>query len=168
LLAAALLLLTLLPALDGKITVALAQDSTDYPYPIDTPFPDLPFGTDFPDDFDTPFPEDTPEPGATAIVEEIASPTATVNAFQTENAQMREGQVTPLVTQTPAPTITPYLSPTPWLRTPSPAPEPGPTGTSGGMDWGMFWIGFSLPVLAGSGLVLYLLDRRPELFRSRR
>lgn len=35
------------------------------------------------------------------------------------------------------------------------------------LDWGLFWIGFAVPILAGSGVVLYLLDRRPDLFRPR-
>ncbi len=35
------------------------------------------------------------------------------------------------------------------------------------MDWGLFWIGFAVPILASSGVVLYLLDRRPDLFRPR-
>lgn len=101
-----------------------------------------------------------------------AIPTSTLtlapNLFQTENAEMGGAQTTPALTDTPAPSLTPYLSPTATQAvTASAMPAEKPGGGGFQMNWGMFWIGFSVPILAGCGLVLYLLDHRPDLFRPR-
>ena len=113
----------------------------------------------------TPTLSGSPTPTATLTPTQTLAP----NLFQTENAEMSGAQTTPALTDTPAPSLTPYLSPT---ATQAITASANPAGNAGGggfqMNWGLFWIGFSAPVLAGCGLVLYLLDHRPDLFRSRR
>lgn len=107
----------------------------------------------------------SPMPTATLTL----TPTLAPNIFKTENSEMNGALVTPALTETQSPSLTPYLSPTLTLtQTTQPTSIPGKTGGSGfPMDWGMFWMGFSFPVIAGCGLVLYFLDHRPDFFRPR-
>lgn len=112
----------------------------------------------------------TPTPASlletsTATITPTAEPTKP-NLFGTENAEMGAGKVTPPPSETPAPTMTAYRSPTPTQGTASPVSDSG-AGQKPGLNWPLFWLGFSFPVLAGCGYVLYLLDHRPELFRPR-
>lgn len=104
----------------------------------------------------------SPVPTATQTL----TPTLAPDVFKTENAEMGGARTTPALTETPAPSITPYISPTVTLTATVLAPAPLQAGGPA-MNWGLFWMGFSLPVLAGCGLVLYLLDHRPDLFRRR-
>lgn len=110
-------------------------------------------------------PAGSPEVTATLTL----TPTQAPNVFKTENSEMNGALATPALTETQSPSLTPYLTPT-ITQTQTAQPSLAPIQTSGSgfpMDWGMFWIGFALPVLAGSGAVLYLLDHRPDLFRAR-
>ncbi len=73
------------------------------------------------------------------------------------------------VTDTPVPSAsaTAFVTPT---ETMTPLPTKATqavTQKKDGLkiDWGLFWIGFSLPILGGCGIVLYLLDRRPDIFK---
>lgn len=96
--------------------------------------------------------------------------TATVppNVFLTENAEQEGSLATLAATEPPGGTLTPLSTATVTGVTPQPvraAQEEAREGIA--VDWGLFWIGFSLPVLSASGYVLYLLDRRPDLFRRR-
>jgi len=110
---------------------------------------------------ETPFPSPTPE---TPMPTDTLAP----DVLETEGAEMSDSQVTPPATETPGPTITPYITET---ATHAAAVLSEDTGgeKSGGLaiDWGLFWVGFSIPVLLACGGVLYLLDRRPDLFRQR-
>lgn len=145
------------------IEIPTQSDPYPYPYPVET---DWDFGA-------TPTREDlptnsfqptqvffTPQPQQTI--------TLLPNAFLTENAEMGGGQVTPLG-PTLTPSETPTVTPTRGADTPQPTPFmlDGGSGGSGGLNWGLFWMGFSLPLLGACGWVLYMLDRRPDLFRSR-
>jgi hypothetical protein len=155
------------------------------PVPLQTPGYDGPTqesnpttetgGYDGPGDETPIFPQVSPSPAVafTDIVEptEALTPTQTgtlpPDVFRTEDAEINGAQTTPVTTETVGPTITLFTTPTATKRTPR------PTTTSNGAkekdefipDWGLFWIGFSLPVLGSCGVVLYLLDRRPDLFR---
>lgn len=95
-----------------------------------------------------------------------ATITKSPNIFQTENSEMNNARVTPALTDTPGPSITPYISPTATQTISASDAQGKKSGLA--MDWGLFWVGFSVPVLAGCGMVLYLLDHSPELFRKRR
>lgn len=117
-----------------------------------------------------------PEPGADTP--SAALPTATVtntptlppDVFRTEDAEMGEVLVTPPGDATPAPTHTLINTATP---TPTTTATPEPTVVAAveeegfQMDWGLFSIGFAIPILIGCGVVLYLLDRRPDFFSRR-
>jgi len=110
-------------------------------------------------------PTETPEPSATS--DRSPSP----DAFQTENAEMGGALVTP---PTPEPTASATVTPPASTEMP-PAEDQQPTpaaavsdGARFQMDWGMFWVGFAIPFLAACGLVLYLLDRKPDFFRLHR
>jgi hypothetical protein len=92
------------------------------------------------------------------------------NIFLTEDSEINKARTTLSVTETPAPTITVFSSPTRIKTVQQPTQMLAASKKKGGfrMDWGLFWIGFSLPVLGACGGVLYLLDRRPDLFRRSR
>jgi hypothetical protein len=127
--------------------------------PTDEPPPD--------DGYNAPATE-TLSVGETPIPESTVTETVTLapDAFRTEDAEMGGAQTTPLVTETFVPTKTPdqVLTAT---KTQLPAVTPAAARKKGGFtpDWGMFWIGFAIPVLGACGIVLYLLDRRPDLFK---
>jgi len=110
--------------------------------------------------------DDYPPPAPTQTPEEVTSP-ALENNYPGPAVSPQ-----PVATQLPADSVpTPGKTslPTP-ASTDLPVSSPdGRGGDQGGfrVDWGYFWIGFAIPILAGSGLVLYLLDRRPDLFRLR-
>ncbi len=130
----------------------------------------------------TPAPSSTqpsgPQPSSTEPAEsltptveltETLTPTMPPDVFRTEDSEMNSAKTTPLVTETPGPMVTAYVTPTETMT-------PLPTSTtqaviqkkdSFAIDWGLFWIGFSLPVLGGCGVVLYLLDRRPDIFKHK-
>lgn len=156
------------------------QDATDYPgidetpldFPTDESYPGV---TDYPDDFPTDeipteeFPTAeffTPQPPqSTATVDATQPP----NTFLTENAEMGDGQASPPPSETPGPTITPYGSPTAVTGTPEPTTVSAQEKNAGQrIDWGLFWMGFSVPIIAACGLVLYLLDKRPDLLRLKK
>jgi hypothetical protein len=107
-------------------------------------------------------------PSNTRVPEGTGTGTSSPNLFQTEDAEMGGSQVTPSASETPGPTITPISSATPTQITPTTTPVVKKGLFQGQVDWGMFWIGFSIPVLVCSGLVLYLLDRNPNFFRTRK
>ena len=91
------------------------------------------------------------------------------DVFRTEDSEMNGALTTPAGTETPGPTMTPYHTPTA-TKTPPKSHLSARSGEKKGgfiPNWGMFWIGFSLPVLGACGVVLYLLDRRPDLFRRK-
>jgi hypothetical protein len=142
--------------------IALFQD--DYPYPEETFF------------FDYPYPEETG--GAVEPTDGVFLPTLTftpevtltpeLNLFATEDAQMGDTISSPAPSATPGPSITPAFTQTgPAQATGTPPPAAAGSGERFRVDWGYFWIGFAIPVLAACGAVLYLLDRRPELFSQR-
>lgn len=165
----------------GQPTVVLAYHNQGIPG-YDSPTDPPPAGTT--PGYDSPE-TDTPPTGATATeasataavsstptIELTATETATMgpNVFGTEDAEINEALTTPQFTEAAAPSITPYFTPTiTATKTPLPARTPAAAKKNNGFtpDWGMFWIGFSLPVLGACGVVLYLLDRRPDLFRRR-
>lgn len=92
-----------------------------------------------------------------------ASATLPPNVFLTENAEMNGALGTPPPSETPGPTRTSAPSQT---LAATPTPRAAAAGKGGlEVDWGLFWVGFSLPVLIGCGVVLYLLDHKPGLFR---
>jgi hypothetical protein len=90
------------------------------------------------------------------------------NVFRTEDSEINGSQATPALTETPGPTITNYVtgSVTATQLTPTRAVLKK-SGPGFQIDWGMFWIGFSVPVLFASGVVLYFIDRRPDLFAQK-
>jgi hypothetical protein len=145
----------------GYVRAAPAfQDTPGYDVPTEDT-PDL--GYDVPAT-ETPFGEGSPTAERTMTETSTLPP----DVFRTEDSEMNNAQTTPLVTETPGPSITPYYTPT-GMKTPSRSTSTPAVKKKGGFtpDWGMFWIGFSLPVLGACGVVLYLLDRRPDLFKHR-
>lgn len=145
---------------DDLYPIATLQDNFSYPIETEIPSDQPPESTNTPDLVISP--TLTPTPGA--------SPTPVPDVFGTEDAQMGDSLVTPPSSPTPGSSITPVNTPTMMFT---------PTGTVVAMlenrsrkegfqvDWGFFMIGFVIPVLVGCGLVLYLLDRRPDLFSQR-
>jgi hypothetical protein len=126
-----------------------------------------PPATDSPDANATP--EDiTPSPEFTATITLTA--TLAPDVFRTEDSEIDQSKTTPMVTETPGPTNTVYITPTGarTLRAPTPTSGRPKEKDAFVLDWGMFLAGFSLPVLAACGYVLYLMDRHPELFRRPR
>ncbi len=148
------------------------QDETSYPNDIPTDESVTPEITETL--VETEAVETLPEGTLVGLPTETEMPTATStatlapNVFLTENSQMQGAQVTPVASETPGPTLTPYETPT-VTKAASLGAATSSNKKSGGpqVDWGLFWIGFSLPVLVGCGFVLYLLDRRPNLFKPR-
>jgi len=150
------------------VSSVLEQQATDYPYPedefptdsfypVDTEIPLNPTQEEF---LDTETPEPTPEDTSTPAV----------NVFGTEDALMRDTLGTPASSATPAPSITPVNTQTAPVTSTAQEAGAGTARENAGLqiDWGFFWIGFAVPLLAACGVVLYLLDRRPELFTPRR
>jgi hypothetical protein len=154
-----------------------AQQATSYPAGGDvTDTPEsggaYPAGTNAPEETAT----EGPSPVFTATAAVTAGPTATPtitgtpppNVFQTENSEMGGSLVTPPASETPGPTLTAVYTATALSGTAQPT-QVASAGTTGGsgfvVDWGLFWVGFSIPILFGCGMVLYLLDRKPSLFR---
>ena len=160
------------------------QETDAYPGPEETDFFSFPTddeGYPEPGEPDIPIPtflmpDDTEQPGLPDVTEspETPQPTATLgptstmslDVLATENAEMSDSQVTPPGSETPAPSMTPYQAIT-GTQTVLPSAESTVTAKDGGLavDWGLFWIGFSIPVFAACAGILYLLDRRPDLFR---
>jgi hypothetical protein len=140
----------------------LEQGATDYPYPedfydypVDTAEPLLPTEVDL-----TPGGSPTP----------LFSPTPPESKFATENAEMQDTIGTQYPSATTGPSITPADTQTAQgtLTTTVVAAAAQDSENFGlKIDWGFFWAGFAVPFLAACGVVLYLLDRRPELFRPR-
>ncbi len=157
----------------GYVRAAPApQETSAYPY-------------DFPTDIFTPESTDqgygapatdtpgneTPAAPVTATAAGTPTQTSTLppDLFRTEDAQMNNAQTTQQVTETPGATFTPYDTPTVLKTQPQRTLTPVVKKKEGFTpDWGMFWIGFSLPVLGACGVVLYLLDRRPDLFKRKK
>lgn len=91
-----------------------------------------------------------------------STPTLAPDLRLTEDAQILDSRGTPAASATPAPSITPVGT---YTATPTITPLPTATAsTDGWMDWGFFALGFSIPLLAGCGFVLYWIDHRPDLF----
>jgi len=142
------------------------QDNFSYPFDTYTP----------PPGGETPFPEDTLPAGEATwtpvptLSLEI-SLTAAPDIFGTEDAQMGDSLTTPLVSLTPAPSLTLANTATPLITT-TITPESGLNDDSGSggfrVNWGFFMAGFVVPVLVGCGVVLYFLDRRPDIFTLKR
>jgi hypothetical protein len=132
-----------------------------------------------------PPPGETQSPGETQLpdsgypppgVGTIQAPSPTANLTSIATSILTETPVPGLASITPSVVTTDRAtaSPTPTLNTtptivPQLSPEAGMDGDQRGfkVNWGFFWVGFAIPFLAGSGIVLYLLDRRPDLFRPR-
>ncbi len=164
-----------------SVSPHVMQQATAYPYPSEeatldnSGYPYPPPGATESPTASSGTPVFTLTPTAVVTPTETSTPTITStlppDKFKTENAEMGASQVTPVETETPGPSITPYQSPTPALSATSllqTTPD-GPKKSGGEpVDWGLFWVGFSVPVLAASGFVLYLLDRRPNFFRRSR
>lgn len=114
---------------------------------------------------ETPAPaQGTPSPVFSATPTQTEMP----NVFRTEDSEMSGAKVTAPASETPGPSITPVYTAT---VTSSPVAMEAAAiakkkiGLGDRMDWGLFWIGFSIPVVAACGAVLYLLDQRPGFFR---
>ena len=167
----------------GRLEGVEAADQTNANQPIlqdDYPADEQP--TDVSEDSDYPgVPTDAPAASPTDTPAAPENPTATEmptaepGVEQTVEPSPTSGEgptslPTPSVggTVTPAGELTPTV--TPQVLTTRPVLARTPTGKSGsgGVDWGLFWIGFSIPVLFASGAVLYLLDRQPALFQRHR
>lgn len=145
---------------------AFPTDDDGYPEPGE---PDIPIPTFL-------MPDETQQPGLPDGTESVGTPqpTATLgptstmspDVLATENAEMSDSQVTPPGSETPAPSMTPYQATT-RTQTVLPSAESTATAKDGGLavDWGLFWIGFSIPVFVACAGILYLLDRRPDFFR---
>jgi hypothetical protein len=120
------------------------------------------------------YPASTPEgPTLTATITNTPTETATPapNTFQTEDSEMSGSKVTPPAGESPSPTavLTATQSLTPTISASRTASLESAEKQDGfQVNWGMFWMGFALPVVAACGVVLYLLDRRPDLFRPKR
>jgi hypothetical protein len=140
-----------------------------------------------PDDVDDPYPmvtataEGQPTGDAQPTPIDEGQPTAeapTVTPEATDaGSDYPPGEDADPSTSTPAAGET---APPPATATPEPPnkePEPEetmfalqpPASTGGGqgglaLNWTLFWVGFSLPVVLACGVVLYLLDRNPRLF----
>lgn len=165
--------------------------STGYPYPGDYYTPD-PNATEFPtsvpiEDYPWPGENFTPPPfeTSTATATLPSGPTPTTPQFFTPTPTLT---LIPGTTREPTlPVETATLLPSGSTQVPipggatrtgetgTPQPErtrtryvftPDPTPVKGGfqVDWGVFWVGFSIPVLVTCGVVLYLLDRQPGFF----
>lgn len=167
---------TLLLILTGSANAAIGekfQQPNGDSYPVATqqdPF-GYPAGTEpvgEPETSDTP---PGPDGLSTLTLTPGPSPTTAVDVFGTEDAQMRDSLVTPPPSPTPGETITPAYTPTisaTFTDTALAAGEKSAKKQGFQLDWSFFVIGFIIPVLAGCGYVLYLLDRQPGLFSSRR
>jgi hypothetical protein len=173
-----MVLLVLAGAVFASIRGVEAQD--DDPYPVAT----------LQDNFSYPAPTETPRSGTQPTLtptvtsqfrstnQVISTPTPNLSitpapdVYSTENAQIGDSFVTPPASPTPAPSITLASTPTiaSSVTSTSAAGVLSKSAAKGGftIDWGFFVIGFVIPVLAGCGAVLYLLDHRPELFAQRR
>lgn len=146
---------------------ALLWQDDGYPPPEDTSLP--------PPDEEYPPPEETTEPPGgeypppegeatqePSLTPALSPTSALIDQTQPPGAEtitpspMATGQTTAAVTATPAASA---------QVSAEAEPVNEPKGFQ--VDWGFFWIGFAVPILAGSGVVLYLLDRRPDLFRPR-
>jgi hypothetical protein len=119
---------------------------------------------------DTPFVYPTQEFATPSLVFTVTN-TATQppNVFRTEDYEMNQSKTTPVVTETPGPTATKVV--TTIIKTPQSSPTPTLAAVKGSaftLDWGMFLTGLALPILAACGYILYLLDRKPELFKRTR
>jgi hypothetical protein len=114
----------------------------------------------------------TPSGQLTPSVVFTETSTATIppDLFRTEDSEINNSQTTLAASETPGPTITAVSTSTVSKTKSQSSPTPPIIKKKGGitLDWGLFWIGFSLPVLAACGAVLYLLDRRPDLFKHLR
>lgn len=163
----AVLLITAFAPQPGQaqgVSVPLMQ-ATSYPAGEDTP---LPQGTGFyppPNESAT----DTPPAAETSDATFTVTPTPTLpdDLFRTEDAQMQGTRGTPPPSETPGgPTRTAGPSPTQGAS-PSATPTVIFASASSGpqVNWGFFWVGFALPVLAACAFVLSLIDRQPNFFR---
>lgn len=115
-----------------------------------------------------------PQQTQTSTFQPIRSVTVTLtatlppNVFRTEDSEINGAQATPALTETPGPTITNYVTGTVTATHLTPTRVVlKKSGLGFQIDWGMFWIGFSVPVLFASGVVLYFIDRRPDLFAQK-
>lgn len=159
----------------GQVQAApLFQGTPDYPGPEQPTYTN---GYDAPATSAPPGAEVTPQASPTFGVPLTPTtagtatmpPTLPPDVFRTEDSEMNNSLTTPPVTETPGPSNTPYVTLT--------AQKTQLHGTAAAaaarkkppfvFDWGLFWVGFSLPVLASCGVVLYLLDRRPDLFKKK-
>ncbi len=168
----------------GQMHPALAN-APDYQdgYPVDTPtLPDSGYpagatgtspataGNSTPTSSSGTRPAGTePAESLTPSIEPTETITSTLkpDVFRTEDSEIGSSKTTPLVTETPGPTATAFGAPTETITPlPTRATQAAVQKKDGvKIDWGLFWIGFSLPVLGGCGVVLYLLDRRPDIFK---
>ena len=167
------------------------QDATQYPPPGEsTPFPPGYPGPGQPTNTIPAPAEPTPtftvtatatatQPGDAPISTPTPTPTQVVQQPTVEQIETSLPETASPVTQAaPTAASTSTVGPTDTgtgARTPtapadgtvtatSSAPDNSEDSQGSGMDWGLFWIGFSIPVLFACGAVLYLLDRNPRLF----
>lgn len=144
---------------DGKEASAsaiLLQQATDYPYPYDL----LSTESGYPGGFET-----AETPASDMFSTETPEPTSAVNIFATENAQMQDSLSTQAPSATPEPTITPANTATAVLTPTLTVVVEASTGQNRfKIEWSYFWVGFAIPLLICCGVVLYLLDRYPNIF----
>lgn len=143
----------------GLVDPPLWQDD-DYPPPED---PFIPTDSSYPPPEETTVPPDEayPPPEGEATQEQTSTPLPPPTQAPADETPVPEPG-----TAFPSPTASPTASSTMITPvTPEAGQEDEPERFQ--VDWGLFWIGFAVPILAGSGVVLYLLDRRPDLFRPR-
>jgi hypothetical protein len=154
--------------IEAEIVSAPVFQDDDYPAPdTEVPYDDYPA----PEDQSTETPFDTPPPPPAQTLTPTPTPTLAPDVFRTEDAEIGDSQVTPSTSETPGPTPTAINTPTPtvsYTATPEPTPVAVVEEESFRIDWGLFSIGFAIPVLIGCGIVLHYLDRRPDLFTPRR
>jgi hypothetical protein len=115
----------------------------DYPPPVETV---LPFGG-------YPAAEETGQSGGSLLPPDGGYP--------------EPGETQPLVESNPTPAATQTPAAMPTATQSTAAAGTGADRSGFQIDWSFFWIGFAIPLLAGSGVVLYFLDHRPDLFRPR-
>jgi hypothetical protein len=112
-----------------------------------------------------------PTPTPFIIVLETPTPIPSVTAgpelARTEDAEILDSLASPVASASPWPSITPVNTLTAEVQLSPTVPVEIDKKAGFYLDWGFFWVGFAIPVLAGCGAVLYLLDRRPDLFRRR-
>jgi hypothetical protein len=151
---------------DGSARGVLLQQATDYPNPDETQIPEYDYP---PGDTQVPILPTKSDLTLSAVLTPVESSTPSKNLLATEDAEMRNTLGTQLPSATAGPSITPINTQTVQSTTTGTVIPAVMQNKKNGfkVDWGYFFVGFAVPVLAACGVVLYLLDRRPDLFTPR-